>query len=70
MISEQRRLLIDKWYDWAETHFKTKYGPGERPTIQESNGETVPQYPALTSNQEDMGKMVAKFEDMVKGKTE
>jgi hypothetical protein len=28
----------------------------------------VPQFPALTSSQEDMGKMVAKFEDMVKSK--
>ena len=39
-------------------------------TIQESNGETVPQFPVLTSSQEDMGKMAAKFEGMVKGKTE
>ncbi len=69
MITEDRRLIIDKWYDWAETRFGKKYGPGERPTIMDS-GEIVPQFPALTSNQEDMGKMVAKFEDMVKDKDE
>jgi hypothetical protein len=70
MITEQRRLLIDKWYNWAEQFLGRKFGPGERPTIQESNGETVPQFPVLTSSQEEMGKMVSKFEGMVRGKPE
>jgi len=52
----------------AEKFLGRKFGPGERPTIQETNGETVLQFQLLTSSQEDMGKMVAKFEDMVKSK--
>jgi hypothetical protein len=69
MIAEERRLLIDKWYDWAEIHFDRKFGAGERLTTVDA-GKTIPDFPNLTTSQEEMYQLKAKFNEMVKGSLE
>jgi len=51
MTEQERRLLIDKWYDWAEIHFDRKFGLGERLTIVDG-GATIPDFLNLTTSQE------------------
>ena len=66
MIEQERSLLIDKWYDWAEIHFDRKFGPGERLTI-EDGGATIPDFLNLTTSQEELYQLKAKFDEIVKG---
>jgi hypothetical protein len=66
MIQEARRLLIDKWYDWAEIHFDRKFASGERLTIVDAS-ETIPDFPHLATSQEELYQLKVKFDEMVKG---
>lgn len=68
MISEKRRLLIDKWYDWAEIHFDRKFGPGERLTIVDAV-KTIPDFVRLARSQEELYQLTSKFDELVKAGT-
>jgi hypothetical protein len=66
MTEQERQLLIDKWYDWAEIHFDRKFGAGERRKIVDG-GETIPDFVYLASSQEELYQLKVKFDEIVKG---